>query len=311
MARKGAIWAQNPRQNRPKRSNVKSSRRYERFGETIRYLTLEEWQRFLDTIEDYRHKLMMRMIYELGCRVGEFVRIQLKHLDFSRSSVFFPAENTKTGHKRTSHLPRGLMNELKSLLRAEGRMLRRSDKLKKPEEFLFHPPARPLEPYSENRIRQIFLAYAQKAGLDREYGTDTQGRRLHRLTVHSLRHSHIMHYIHVHKLPLPIVQKQVGHRTLKATSVYLNPSDEAVAEAYESVQPLKNQPPAGPERRDYSEVHHALRQSADAGSIAEGGRGMGSLPLCSKRRRHSEVGVHAVSQEFTCPAGVHRRDSRS
>ena len=43
-----------------------------------------------------------------------------------------------------------------------------------------------------------------------------------------------MHAVHIHKLPLPIVQKQVGHRTLKATSVYLNPSDEAVGEAYES-----------------------------------------------------------------------------
>ena len=62
------------------------------------------------------------------------------------------------------------------------------------------------------------------------------GRKLHQITIHSLRHSHIMHHIHNYKLPLPIVQKQVGHRTLKATSVYLNPSDEAVANAYESVE---------------------------------------------------------------------------
>ena len=99
-----------------------------------------------------------------------------------------------------------------------------------------HPPGRPSEPYSENRVRQVFRNYARKAGLDREYGTDARGRRPHQLTVHSLRHSHIMHYIHIHKLPLPIVQKQVGHRTLKATSVYLNPSDEAVGEAYGTVQ---------------------------------------------------------------------------
>ena len=107
----------------PTRSNVKSSRRYERFGETIRYLTLEEWHRFLECIEDYRHKLMMRMTYELGCRVGEFVRIQLKHLDFGRSSVHFPAENTKTGYRRTSYLNRGVMNEVMSLLKREGRMI--------------------------------------------------------------------------------------------------------------------------------------------------------------------------------------------
>jgi integrase/recombinase XerD len=225
--------------NKARSPNVKSSQKYERFGETIRYLTLGEWQRFLDCIEDYRHKLMMRVIYELGCRVGEFVRIQLKHLDFSRSSVLIPAENTKTAHRRTSHLPRGLMNEIVSLLRREGRMLRRSEKLKKPEEFLFWPPGRPFSRYSENRIRQIFRKYTQEAGLDREYGQDVRGRKLHQLTIHSLRHSHLMHYIHVYKLPLPIVQKQVGHRTLRATSVYLNPSEEAVAEAYDGVQPQR------------------------------------------------------------------------
>jgi len=52
------------------------------------------------------------------------------------------------------------------------------------------------------------------------------------VTVHSLRHSHIMHYTVDRGLPLPIVQKQVGHRSLKTTSVYLNPSTEKMAEAY-------------------------------------------------------------------------------
>ena len=74
------------------------------------------------------------------------------------------------------------------------------------------------------------------AGLSREYGTDAKGRKLHQFTVHSLRHAHVMHHIHNYKLPLPIVQKQVGHRTLKATSVYLNPSEEAVGQAYEGIE---------------------------------------------------------------------------
>jgi site-specific recombinase XerD len=33
-------------------------------------------------------------------------------------------------------------------------------------------------------------------------------------------------------IPLPIVQKQVGHRSLKTTSVYLQPSTEKMARAY-------------------------------------------------------------------------------
>jgi integrase/recombinase XerD len=236
MIQNQGFSGQNPPPQVPKKSNVKSSREYDRFGETIRYLTIEELQKFFDCIEDYRHKLMMRVIYHLGCRVGEFVRIQLKHINFSRSNVYIPPENTKTGYRRTSHLPQGITNEIKSMLRREERMKKRSEELKDPEEFLFRPSLDVL-PYSENRIRQIFQRYAKKAGLEREYGEDSKGRKLHQLTIHSLRHSHIMHHIHEHKLPLPIVQKQVGHRTLKATSVYLNPSDEAVREAYEEVRP--------------------------------------------------------------------------
>lgn len=224
-------------------SNVKPSRkrrRYDHFGEHIRYLSVEEWNQFLDAMVDYRHKLMMRTIYELGCRVGEFTRIQLKHLSFARSTVYFPAENTKTRQRRISHLPAGLMNEIKSMLRAEGRMARRSERVYKPNEWLFHPASDPGRPYTPNRLRQIFRQYILLVGLDREYALDRRGRALHELTVHSLRHSHIMHYVHVHKLPLPIVQKQVGHKSLKTTSVYLRPSDEHVGQAYAEVRRHRN-----------------------------------------------------------------------
>ena len=90
-----------------KSSNVNFSQKYERFGEIIRYLTLDELHQFFDNIDNYYHKLMFQVIYELGCRVGEFVRIQVKHLNFSRSTVYFPTENTKTKHPKTSYLPKG------------------------------------------------------------------------------------------------------------------------------------------------------------------------------------------------------------
>jgi integrase len=218
-------------------SNVKENRKRERFGETIRYMTLDEWQRFLDSIDKYEHKLMMRVIYELGCRVGEFVRIRLRDVDFGRGRVFFPRENTKTGRRRVSYLPLGLVNELRSWLRQAGRVGIRSGLARRPAEFLFSPRKDCQEHYSENRVRQVFRQYAVKAGLDRTYGVDSKGRALHELTVHSIRHTHIMAYIHVHRLPIAVVQKQVGHTSLKTTSVYLNPSEEALAEAYRSVRP--------------------------------------------------------------------------
>ena len=97
------------------------AKHYERFGEVIRYLTLDELQQLFDSMDSYTHKLMFEVIYELGCRVGEFVKMQVRHVSFSRSTVFFPAANTKTKTARTSSLPQGLTNELKSMLRQAGR----------------------------------------------------------------------------------------------------------------------------------------------------------------------------------------------
>ena len=206
--------------------------KYERFGEIIRYLTLDELNQFFDAIDNYQHKLMFQVIYELGCRVGECVRIQVKHISFQRNTVFFPAENTKTRHARASNLPQGLTNEIMSYLKEHGIIAKRGNTMRKPEAYLFHPGRRRHHRYSENRIRQIFQKYIAKSGLDHLYGGDARGRQLHMFTVHSLRHSHVMHYVVDRGLPLPIVQKQVGHRNLKTTSVYLSASTEKVAEAY-------------------------------------------------------------------------------
>jgi len=205
---------------------------YERFGEIIRYIRVEELQQFFDVIQNSRHKIMFELIYQSGCRIGEFVRIQLKHLAFERNSVYFPAENTKTGQRRVSHLPAGLMNEIISLLRQEGRMAKRSLRLSRPSDYLFYPRSNPKMHYTENRLRQIFARYRNVAGLGREYKKDRIGRSLNEISCHSLRHSHIMHYVHNFKVPLSIVQKQVGHQSLKTTGIYLQASEEEVGGVY-------------------------------------------------------------------------------
>jgi len=218
-----------------------TSKKYERFGEIIRHFTTEELSQLFDSIDNYKHKLMFEIIYELGCRVGEFVRIQVKHLNFSRSTVFFPAENTKTKHARISYLPKGLTNEIKSMLKQKGLMSKRGDRVRMPEAYLFHPGRRWNKPYTENRIRQIFQHYVSKAGLHQVYGKDSLGRNLKMFTVHSLRHSHAYHNIVDRGVPLPIVQKQLGHSNLKTTSVYLQPSTESMAEAYNAVRNKERQ----------------------------------------------------------------------
>ena len=135
-------------------------------------MTKEELSQFFDSIDNYNHKLMFEVIYELGCRVGEFVRIQVKHINFNRSTVFFPAENTKTKHARISYLPKGLTNEIKSMLKQRGIITKRDNRVRQAEAYLFHPGRRWNKPYTENRIRQIFQHYVTKAGLQQVYGKD-------------------------------------------------------------------------------------------------------------------------------------------
>jgi len=169
-------------------ATITTKQKYERFGEIIRYLTIEELRQFFDSVDNYSHKLMFQVIYELGCRVGEFVRIQAMHLDLGRSTVYFPAENTKTKHPRISYLPRGLMNELLSMLKQKGTISKRDDRILKPEAYLFHRGKHWNTRYSENRVRQVFQQYVVKSGLQRFYGHDSKGRNLRTYTVHSLRH---------------------------------------------------------------------------------------------------------------------------
>jgi integrase len=209
---------------------------FENNGKNIRYLSLAALQQFFAVIDNWEHKLQMRFLYETGCRVGEFVRIRLKHFDFCNHSVFFPAENTKTKQPRTSYVSEGLMNELKDYLKRQGRISKRDERILAPDEFLFVSQTK--EPksekgISENRVRQIFSYYIQKAGLQQVYGHDSIGRKLHLYTVHSLRHSHIMHAKHIKKIKDSIVAKQVGHSSLQAMSAYDRPSDEMVKSAYE------------------------------------------------------------------------------
>lgn len=199
-----------------------------------RAFSLVELQKFFDVIDDTQHRLIAAVTYESGCRVGELAAIQLKHLDFDKCAITFPAENTKTRTGRKSIITQGLMSQLTAYLRERGLIAKRNGKLTEPDAYLFSPKGN--RPYTTNRIRQIIRRYVKKAGLDEVYGEHRDKNRrqmqFHRLTVHSLRHSHISHAINSQGLPIPVVQAQVGHRNLKTTAAYSGADWDTQARAY-------------------------------------------------------------------------------
>jgi integrase len=110
------------------------------------------------------------------------------------------------------------------------------EKVLKADAYVFHPGRRWNTPYTENRIRQIFQHYIHKAACSRSMARigAADGSRCSRSTPCGTLISCTTWW--TKGVPLPIVQKQVGHRSLKTTSVYLSASTEKMAQAYRSAR---------------------------------------------------------------------------
>jgi integrase len=116
---------------------------------------------------------------------------------------------------------------------------KREENTKKPGAYLF-PGRDGKAPITTRALQKMFRKYIEKAGLDEVYAQDSEGRQLHKYTIHSLRHSHVRYYTTHRKLDLASVQQQVGHRSLQTTQIYTRLTDEDVRKSYESVRGEKN-----------------------------------------------------------------------
>lgn len=174
------------------------------FGDSIKYLKKEEWQQLKGSIDNYRDKLIVTLLYSTGMRVGEFTKLEVQDIDFSERFIRIPRENTKTKTGRTIFVSREVLNDLKAHLKLK--------KIKRGRLF----------DLTTRRIQQLLKKYSSRAGVE--------------ATPHTLRHTHIVHSL-LDRVPITAVQKQVGHRRLTTTQIYSDFAPEQVREAYERSSP--------------------------------------------------------------------------
>jgi len=172
------------------------------FKNTIKYLKREEWDQLRSSIDNYRDKLIVEILYTTGMRVGEFTKLKIEDIDFEERFITIPAENTKTKTARTVWIPQEILNNIKAYLRLT----------KKKRGRLFDLTPR--------RVQQLFKKYSEKARI--------------KATPHTLRHTHIVHSL-LNKVPITAIQKQVGHKRLTTTQIYSDFAPEQVREAYEKI----------------------------------------------------------------------------
>lgn len=198
----------------------KSSASSKKFQDTIKYLKKEEWQKLKESLDNFRDKIIILLLYSTGIRVGELTLIRLEHLDFENGFIKIPAENSKTREPRTVRIGKEILNDIKAYLKLE----------KRKNGYLFK--LRQGRKLTTRRVQQIVQKYAKKAGIQEAYGKDSKGRPLYTVTPHTLRHTHIVHAL-LNKIPITAVQKQVGHKRLTTTQIYSNLAPEQVKEAYD------------------------------------------------------------------------------
>ena len=223
---------------------------------TKTYLESTEIEKLEQAAEYLRDKLLIRLLFHLGCRISEALGIKVDDIDFkqglvtiqhlkARISISCPECNTKLSkshrfcpgcgikvekaveqekeHQRFRTLPvdKITLTMLKEYISRDGPV---SDNGKK---VLFD--------ISRHRAWQIVKDCAQRVGLPRLVNPETG--KVHNVSPHKLRDAFAVHAVKLDDTGdgLRMLQEHLGHRSITTTMKYRKVSGEEQKEWYEKL----------------------------------------------------------------------------
>jgi len=154
----------------------------------------DDVRRLLDAVPAGRNRLMFRVAYGCGLRLGELTRLRVADVDGARRTLW--VRHGKGGKDRGVPLPDVLLAELRAYW-AEHR----------PADWLFPGPVG--TPLSAATLQRAFQAARRRAGLRPP------------ATIHTLRHCYATHLLEA-GTDLPTLQQLLGHTHLSTTLRYLH-----------------------------------------------------------------------------------------
>lgn len=171
--------------------------KYSKTPEKIqRFLTKEEINKLLNSIENWKHRLMIELMYSAGLRVSEVVNLKVKDLIFEENYGF--VRGGKGNKDRVFVLAKIVKEKLKNLIEIENLSL---------ESFVFITNRK--EKYNIRTLQQIVKKAAKKANL----------RNWKEVHCHTLRHSFATHLIE-NNYSLTDVQASLGHKSPETSLTY-------------------------------------------------------------------------------------------
>ena len=172
-------------------------------------LSVQEVERLLDepnlgTLDGYRDKTMLELLYDTGMRVSELVNVPVKNVDMKMQYVIVMGKGSK---ERMLPLGRTALHYLEHYL-----------SVVRPQLLHGKPDA------AAERFYEIIVAYGKSAGISK------------RVTPHMLRHSFATHLLN-NGTDLRIVQELLGHADISTTQIYTHLDVERLREVYDKTHP--------------------------------------------------------------------------
>ncbi|WP_418844284.1 site-specific tyrosine recombinase XerD [Phascolarctobacterium succinatutens] len=185
-------------------------------------LSVQEVERLLDepnlgTLDGYRDKTMLELLYATGMRVSELVNVPVKNVDMKMQYVIVMGKGSK---ERMLPLGRTALHYLEHYLSVVRPQLLHGKPDAAAELFVTGWGG----PMTRERFYEIIVAYGKSAGISK------------RVTPHMLRHSFATHLLN-NGTDLRIVQALLGHADISTTQIYTHLDVERLREVYDKTHP--------------------------------------------------------------------------
>lgn len=185
-------------------------------------LSVQEIERLLDepnlgTLDGYRNKTMLELLYATGMRVSELVNVPVKNVDMKMQYVIVMGKGSK---ERMLPLGRTALHYLEHYLSVVRPQLLHGKPDAAAELFVTGWGG----PMTRERFYEIIVAYGKSAGISK------------RVTPHMLRHSFATHLLN-NGTDLRIVQELLGHADISTTQIYTHLDVERLREVYDKTHP--------------------------------------------------------------------------
>ncbi len=185
-------------------------------------LSVEEVDRLLEqpnlgTLDGYRDKTMLELLYATGMRVSELVTVPVKNVDLNMQYLIVMGKGSK---ERMLPLGRTALRYLERYLNVVRPQLLHGEPEAAAELFVTSWGGA----MTRQRVYEIIGAYGVSAGISKK------------ITPHMLRHSFATHLLN-NGTDLRVVQELLGHANISTTQIYTHLDVARLREVYNKTHP--------------------------------------------------------------------------